>query len=126
MRLIAVGIAALVLTGCADRERAVTGGPSATNLVIKVHPEGPGAGPTRTHTVACPGSSKACAKLKAADLAPLPAGQPCTRIYGGPAEATVRGSLKGRGISVRFSLSGGCEIDRWRQAAYLLGDPPGE
>ena len=124
MRLAGLLILAAALAGCADRQEAVTG-PGTTNLKVLVSPMGTGAGPTHTHSVTCPGSA-ACGRLRAADLAAVPAGRACTKIYGGPAEATVRGSLEGRGVNARFSLSSGCEIDRWRQAAYLLGDPPGQ
>lgn len=124
MRRALVLLAAVALTGCADRERAVTGGPSTTTLQVTVYKEGRD-GPAEKRTVSCPGDA-ACDQIREGDLEPLPADTACTKIYGGPAEATVRGSLRGRGVNVAFSLSGGCEIDRWRQASYLLGDPPGQ
>lgn len=49
----------------------------------------------------------------------------CTQQYGGPQVAVVTGSLRGRPVHSRFSLTDGCEIARWRAMAPLFGGTPG-
>jgi hypothetical protein len=57
-------------------------------------------------------------------FAPLPRGQVCTQIYGGPQAALVAGTLDGRRVFARFQRRNGCEIARWsRVSPWLL--PPG-
>ena len=45
----------------------------------------------------------------------------CTQQYGGPQVALVTGTLGGRQVHCRFSLTDGCEIARWHALAPLLG-----
>jgi hypothetical protein len=45
----------------------------------------------------------------------------CTEIYGGPAEALVTGTHRGRRIWARFNRTDGCRIERWRRHAFLFG-----
>ena len=108
---------ALLLAGCggAEREATTVAGPG---LTVTVRPEGPD-GPTKTRSVTCPGSTGCDAPLE-----PTPPTTACTEIYGGPATATVSGQLEGRPVEAEFSLANGCEIDRWRKASALLGEPP--
>jgi hypothetical protein len=44
----------------------------------------------------------------------------CTQIYGGPQEAVVRGTFRGRRVSIRFTRRNGCEIARWNRVAFLF------
>jgi hypothetical protein len=43
----------------------------------------------------------------------------CTLIYGGPAEALVTGTYRGRNVWALLTLRDGCQIDRWRRVAFL-------
>lgn len=49
--------------------------------------------------------------------------QACTQQYGGAATARVTGEVKGKKVDRSFALRNGCEIDAWKAAASLLGDP---
>jgi hypothetical protein len=64
--------------------------------------------------------------LTKADLAPVPGKTACAEIYGGPAVATVTGTLRGEPVNARFSLVDACQIERWRRNRELLGSPPEE
>ena len=55
----------------------------------------------------------------------MPGDVACTQIFGGPAVATVSGTLRGEPVRATFELTNGCEIARWRDNAALLGPPPG-
>jgi hypothetical protein len=66
------------------------------------------------------------AGLTKADLAPVPDDMACGEIYGGPAVATVEGTLRGEPVKARFRLTDACEIERWRRNRALLGRPPDE
>jgi len=44
----------------------------------------------------------------------------CTQIYGGPEEARVTGTFRGRSIDARFNRVNGCEIARWNRVAVLF------
>ena len=110
----------VLLAGCGDnaeREANTVAGPKLTVIVRAQGPDGP----AETHTVSCPGGAGCDAPL-----APTPDDVACTEIYGGPAVATVDGVLEGKPVDARFTLENGCEIDRWRRAAKLLGPPPGQ
>ena len=62
--------------------------------------------------------------LTKADLAPVPDGMACAEIYGGPAVASVTGTLRGESVRARFNLVDACQIERWRRNRALLGAPP--
>lgn len=106
-------------------------GDALTRLTVTVHPRGPDEPRRRQTTVDCSGPARdqpTCRRLEALPpdaFAPVPPDRVCTQIYGGPATATVRGELRGQPLSARFSLQNGCQIDRWKRFAWLLGDPPG-
>jgi len=76
-----------------------------------------------------PGAAKACRHLDAAadsgeDLfAPPPKDMLCTQIYGGPQQATVQGTFRGKVVDASYSRSDGCEIQRWDRMAPVI-DPP--
>jgi hypothetical protein len=59
--------------------------------------------------------------LSANPFAPTPPATVCTQIYGGPQEALITGTFRGRRVWARFSRRNGCEIARWNRIAFLLG-----
>lgn len=68
-----------------------------------------------------PAAGAACAALAKAGpkvFEPVPAGQACTMIYGGPETANVRGTVDGKSVDAAFNRTNGCEISRWNE----LGD----
>ena len=114
----------LALAGCgADEERpaepAQSAPPGDTRLEVVVRPEGPD-GPAKERTV-----TEAPDGLTAKDLAPTDPLSACTEIFGGPATATVEGTLRGEPVDAEFSRANGCEIARWDRAQALLGRVPG-
>jgi hypothetical protein len=124
---------ALAAAGCADDDddepgRAPT---AAARLEVVVRPA-EGEAPVRQVQVACEvsgadASIASCRRLRGlsrADLAPVPEGMACAEIYGGPAVATVRGTLGGEPVDARFNLTDACEIARWRRNRALLGPVP--
>ena len=44
----------------------------------------------------------------------------CTEIYGGPQEADVRGTFRGRRSMPSFNRTNGCEIERWDKVEFLF------
>ena len=109
-------------------------GAAATELTITAWPEGRDRGGGRTWTLRCnptggtlPRAARACALLAALErpFTPIPRGAICTQIYGGPQEAFVRGTYRGRRVWARFNRAGGCEIDRWNRHAFLFPIPVG-
>jgi hypothetical protein len=106
---------------------ALSGTPSA-ELTVTVWPGGRSS-PARVWTLRCgpvggtlPGRARACARLGslAAPFAATPGDAVCTQIYGGPQEALVRGSFRGRKVWTRFSRRAGCAIGRWNRVAFLF------
>ena len=101
---------------------------SGTSLKIKVWPDGPShASYARTLKCNPAGGTlrragEACRRLDAmrAPFAPVPKEAICTLIYGGPAQAIVAGTYRGRRIWVRFTKRDGCEISRWNQHSFLF------
>jgi hypothetical protein len=108
---------------------AALGGGARTDLRITVWPDGPKE-PARRWTLGCapvagtlPRTARACAALGALrrPFLPVPPELACTEIYGGPAEALVTGSHRGRRVWAHFSRTDGCQIDRWQRHAFLFG-----
>jgi hypothetical protein len=99
---------------------------------VTVTPQGPG-GPEQTRRIECAQLGEDAVEprcrelggLEPQELDPVPRRSACTQIYGGPATARVSGQLRGARVSALFDLTDGCEIDRWRRNAALLGPPPG-
>lgn len=125
-----MGCCLALMTACGPLPGSSSGSESgssaATKLTISVQPNG-GGGPTKTWTLRCdppggslPRAAAACGRLSADALQPLPADTICTQIYGGPQQARVRGSFRGRAVDSRFSRSNGCEIHRWDELRYLF------
>jgi len=103
---------------------------AATALTITVTPS-PAASPL-TWTLSCgpadgthPNPAAACdfvARTAARLLAPVPADLACTKIYGGPAVATISGMWRGLPVNARLARQDGCEIARWDRLEPLIGD----
>src|SRR5215207_1156100 len=120
----------VLLSACGDEgEEAVA---TAADLTVTVRPSGPD-GPARTRQIQCAemgsGASESdCRRLggvTAEQLAPVPRLTACTEIYGGPATAWVRGTLRGQRVDARFDRTNGCEIGRWDRNRALIGDAAG-
>lgn len=75
-----------------------------------------------------PRAAEACALLARSpqimEPAPAPGTQMCTEQYGGPATATVSGTIDGKAASRNFDLTNGCGISAWNEALPLLVDQP--
>lgn len=95
-------------------------GPAADSVVVVVENEEKAE--TVTTQLDCDGidTARLCDKLTDELLAPVPADQACTMIYGGPETATITGTLRGKKVKASFSRSNGCEIDRWDQLVTAL------
>jgi hypothetical protein len=130
--------AALATAGCGDDDsdgngarRSSGGSEDSAKLTVVIHADGSGS-PERRIQVACDpigpdASDPACRRLGGltkADLAPVPDGTACAEIYGGPAVASVTGTLRGESVRTRFNLVDACQIERWRRNRALLGAPP--
>lgn len=131
MRLAALAFVALVATGCMGRTSDDEGGGGGdgapgTELEIAVTPGGEA--PTKIWTLRCPDggtlpdAAGACEQLETMDdpFAPVPKDRACTQIYGGPQEAVVRGTFRGRPVNAHFDRGNGCEIERWDAVAFLF------
>jgi len=103
-----------------------------TELRVSVRTEGR---PTvRMYTLRCdpaggdhPDPGGACAALDRAAraFAPVPKGQLCTQVYGGPQTATIEGTWRGKLVSATFDRTDGCEIARWDSLAAVFGTATG-
>jgi hypothetical protein len=101
-----------------------------TSLRITVWPEGRRAAEVHRYALACapargtvPHPARACTLLRrlgADAFAPTPVGTACTDVYGGPAQARVRGLVTGRLVDARLSLTNGCEIGRWNRVRAVV------
>ena len=101
---------------------------AVATLTITVWPGGPDEG-SRTWTLRCsptggtlPARVQACRRLARmnAPFRPVPKDVACTQIYGGPQEAFVRGTFRGRRVWARFNRRDGCQIARWDRIAFLF------
>lgn len=128
MRAVAALGLCLLVASCgadddADRQASAREGAS---LTVTVRPQGED-GPSKTRRVECErlgAGSSDCRRLgsvTARRLAPVPPETACAQIYGGPATARVRGTLRGREVEAEFSRVNGCEIERWERNRALLG-----
>ena len=109
---------------------AVTPPKGRISLTITTIPNGnkPRAG-QRTYILRCrpaggslPRRNTACSKLLQVQnpFAPVPPGQACTEIYGGPQEAIVSGTYGGKRVQARFTRVDGCQIARWNRVRFLF------
>ncbi|RMI34714.1 hypothetical protein EBO15_40470 [Actinomadura harenae] len=135
----------LVLSAAACGSEHAESGTSATPPKDTVAPSGSSANrltvsfrasaqaPAKTWTLTCdptggdhPKAAKACAALaKAPDaFKPVPPDMMCTKIYGGPEIATVKGTWHGQAIDTKFTRTDGCQLARWSKIAPLFGAVP--
>jgi hypothetical protein len=130
MRLL--GVSAIMLAAltaaCGSDDGSAAGAP-AGRLTITVWPQGMEGGGARRWTLECgpaggthPNAAKACARLASvpAPFRPVPADVVCTQVFGGPEEALVTGTFRGRRVNARFNRTNGCEIARWDRVAVLF------
>ncbi|WP_285698931.1 SSI family serine proteinase inhibitor [Actinomadura sp. NBRC 104412] len=118
----------------ADRSPATSSvSPSAQGDTLTIQVKASPQAPARTWTLRCdpvggdhPKAEQACAKLAATQdpFKPTPAGQMCTKIYGGPEVATVQGTWRDQPVNARFTRGDGCELNRWSKIAPLFGNVP--
>ncbi len=70
-----------------------------------------------------PRPARACTRLFAGGaklFAPIPKNIACTEIYGGPQQARIVGTVKGRAVHATFARTNGCEIARWQRISPWL------
>lgn len=117
MRLALILAAVALLAGCGeDDEPAATPAASVADLTIEVEPGG------KRATVLCDVDTD-CPEVAALDpkvFEPTAGNVACTQQYGGPEQATVKGTFKGEPVDAQFSRENGCEIARWEDATPLL------
>ena len=123
-RILLCCLALLALAGCGAEDDASTpgGGEPATQLTVRLDPDGRGPEPAEEARIRC-GDGPGCAaaeRLRPHDLEPVPDDVACTEQFGGPETATVTGTLGGSDVDARFSRENGCEISRWDKVAPLL------
>lgn len=102
---------------------------ASTSLHITVWPDGMAQPAKKVYTLECapvggtlPRRAAACTSLMKVQspFAPTPKGMACTQIYGGPQEALVTGSFRGKLVRARFSRKDGCQIARWNRVQFLF------
>lgn len=105
--------------------------PSADSLTIQV--KAASQAPAKTWTLNCappggdhPKAADACAALTKVKepFKPVPKDQMCTKIYGGPEIATVKGTWQGKPIDAKFTRFDGCQLHRWSAVGVLFGPVP--
>jgi hypothetical protein len=121
----------LALAGCGGEEEAGDGSASggtapATQLTVRVDPDGDGPQPAKEARITCHtgGGDRGCEaaqRLRPEHFEPTPSDVACTELYGGPEIATIEGTLQRETVSGRFSRQDGCEIARWEKVADVLG-----
>jgi hypothetical protein len=135
-RSVAIALAALLLTACADSARVVSGaqasGPThaSTRLSITVYPGGIGKPPAaHRYSLRCdpsggtvPHPARACRALARLPhpFASVPAHTICSDLALGPQEAEVVGRLRGHSIRAHLDVRDSCEIARWQRVAAVV------
>ena len=126
MRLLALGIAALVILAPAGASL-----PARTDLHISFWPHGKDNGGLRSWTLRCqpvggslPHAAPACGRLTTIrdPFAPVAPGAACSHIYSGPQLALVTGSFRGHRIWTYLKRTDSCQTERWNRVAFLF--PP--
>jgi hypothetical protein len=129
-RLVLPLLAAALLAGCGSDEPtpAAGGNGNLAQLVVTVDDDGArGAAKPRELRLDCskPTDSAACgaaAGVSAADLQKPASDMACTQLYGGPEEATIKGTIRGNDVDASFKRTDGCEISRWDNVKALLAE----
>ena len=120
---------AVLVGGAAGSSTASATEAPSTQLKIAYWSEGIGEGPAKTWTLRCnpPGGTlgragRACLKL-ATLRNPFARPSPdlmCTQQYGGPDQAQITGTFRGRRVWVALSLTDGCQIARFHTFGFLI------
>lgn len=128
--LIAVALAVAVLAAAGTAGAATDRLAAETELRITVWPSGKQrASKPKRWTLRCeppggslPRAARACERLLALHrpFRAVPRDRACTEIYGGPQVAEVRGLLRGRPVSSKFTRTDGCQISRWQRVRFLF------
>jgi hypothetical protein len=123
-RLLPLLLATAFLAGCGDDEEQPATQPPAENTQLTV--EVRGAGEPQTFEVDCVTDPCDAARLDklAAVTKPPDGAQACTQIYGGPEEAHVTGTLRGRPVDRTIDRSDGCGIADYEALFAALGFKP--
>ena len=128
MRLLGATVVLAALVGCGSGNGSAAAEPWA-RLTITAWPQGSDAGGQVRWTLRCgpvggthPNRVRACARLSRLSnpFRPVPKDMACTQIYGGPEQALVTGTFRGRKVTARFNRTDGCQIERWNRIAVLL------
>jgi hypothetical protein len=132
MRVAVLIAAVIAAVGCGAGSSATppgTGGSSATSLSITYWAEGRAEGNPIKWTLRCnpaagtlPKRGTACTKLSALKnpFAPPAKGVECTQQYGGPQQAQVTGTFRGKRVWIALAARDGCEISRAKRLAFLV------
>ena len=105
------------------------GDEASAELEITFWPNGRRNGNAQRWTLTCnpaggthPNAADACARLAAIEnpFAPPPKDEICTEQYGGPEEALVEGTYRGRAVSYGLSRTNGCQIARYERYRFLI------
>jgi outer membrane lipoprotein SlyB len=123
-------LAAALLAGCGSDEPtpAAGGNGDLAQLVVTIDDDGArGSAKPRELRLDCakPTDSQACgaaAGVSAADVQKTRGDMACTQLYGGPEEATIKGTIRGNQIDTTFKRTDGCEISRWERVKALLAE----
>jgi hypothetical protein len=128
--LLIVLVAGVAACGAdSDSDSGSGTGEAGTELEISFWPQGRSKGAIQKLTLNCdppagthPNPAEACEKLEALDdpFAPPPLDEMCTELYGGPEEALISGTYRGRPVVYRLARTNGCEIDRYERLSFLL------
>jgi hypothetical protein len=123
-RILVCCVLGLALASCGEEEREAPAAP-ATELTVRLDPDGKGPEPAKEATVRCASAAESavCTRasaLEPADVAPVEPDTACTQQFGGPETGILRGQVRGKAIDARFSRTNGCEIARWDKVAPLL------
>jgi Subtilisin inhibitor-like len=123
-------VAAALLCVALPAAGSAAGQAGDARLSITVWPEGRGNGKAvRQLTLRCgpaggshPTPARACRRLFSNLLAlrPVPRDRPCTKVYGGPHQALLSGTVNGRRVRAAFNRRNGCELQRWARLAPLF------
>ena len=131
MRVLAVLVAALAVTGCGGKSAAPSDD-TRRNASLEISISNGGKDTlTKVWTLNCPAADgtlpdaeQACRNLERLDdpFGPVPKTIACTEVYGGPQVAEVHGTFRDKPVNTDFRRTNGCEIARWNRVLFLFPD----